>query len=654
MDQTTPAPVPEPTDEQVGPASPSAGARVSEKVQVDSGRTVSDEPSAVDAPRASRRMSNARLAGWFVVVALFALAVLQYLLPALRLVQLATRDAVAFFEVAGSVGGANFSAVLDDDEFRASVGRALGYSIVPLAAALVLGPLVASVASRAGRATRLVSRGLLAVPLFCFSPVAYYVAQWGAQRGGGSAETLRRAQEVGGSQAELVVIAGLSVVGLVGALSATLYLAAMRRSAVSRAGWAASGVVTAVVVLAVTTLSLMVTTVPLLLTADLADRGTTTPGMLVYEWVFLRYDLPTGSAALALLLVPTVVVGVLVVALVLATRLRVEIVPRDAGAGGVRLLGRLRRRGAGAGPGAAATKGAASAKGGVRGRVSTVATSASPSVSAGAGAGARPAAGTGRASGAGDGTESRTTVASVLSVVLVSALAIASVVVSWPWLQGILETEVAPSIDSTTLQITTWLSSALTGLIVVGLAVVGGFGIGYLRPAGRRSEWLLLAFSPFVLVGTTSLLPALFEAGADEGTLGTLRGLVSPLWVSVPLLVLFTLVFADLRRSRDAGLDGAVRSAVAPVLGLVGLSGLVVAWVHSQQYLWPLVVSYGSDTSAPMLVRAAATPAQELAPVPFGLVAPLGVLVPCVLLGALCLVATDRIALRAGRTDRLA
>ncbi|MBF0723250.1 hypothetical protein, partial [Sanguibacter inulinus] len=283
---------------------------------------------------------------------------------------------------------------------------------------------------------------------------------------------------------------------------------------------------------------------------------------------------------------------------------------------------------------------------------SAVATSASTSPSVSAGAGVQSAAGASRASGAGGGTESRTSVASVLSVVLVSALAVASVVVAWPWLQGILETEVAPSIDSTTLQITTWLSSALTGLIVVGLAVVGGFGIGYLRPAGRRSEWLLLAFSPFVLVSTTSLLPALFEAGADEGTLGTLRGLVSPLWVSVPLLVLFTLVFADLRRSRDAGVDGAVRSAVAPVLGLAGLSGLVVAWVHGQQYLWPLVVSYGSDTSAPMLVRAAATPAQELAPVPFGLVAPLGVLVPCVLLGALCLVATDRIALRAGRVNR--
>lgn len=614
MDQTTPAPVPEPTDEQGGAASPSAGARASEKVQVDSGRTVSDEPSAADAPRASRRMSNARLAGWFVVVALFALAVLQYLLPALRLVQLATRDAVSFFEVAGSVGDANFSAVLADDEFRASVGRALAYSIVPLGAALVLGPLVASVASRAGRATRLVSRGLLAVPLFCFSPVAYYVAQWGAQRGGGSAETLRRAQEVGSSQAELVVIAGLSVVGLVGALSATLYLAAMRRSATSRTGWAASGVVTVVVVLAVTTLSLMVTTVPLLLTADLADRGTTTPGMLVYEWVFLRYDLPTGSAALALLLVPTVLAGVLLVALVLAARLRVEIVPREAGSGGAGLLGRLRRRSAG------------SAATGARGRGVKVAAT---------------------------GPAAKVSVVSVLSVVLVSALAVASVVVAWPWLQGVLETEVAPSIDSTTLQTTTWLSSALTGLLVVGLAVVGGLAIGYLRPAGRRSEWLLLAFSPFLLVGTTSLLPALFEAGADEGTLGTLRGLVSPLWVSVPLLVLFTLVFADLRRSLDAGVEGAARSAVAPVLGLVGLSGLVVAWVHGQQYLWPLVVSYGSDTSAPMLVRAAATPAQELAPVPFGLVAPLAVLVPCVLLGALCLVATDRIALRAGRADRL-
>lgn len=561
-------------------------------------------------------MSNGRLAGWFVVVALLSLAVLQYLLPALRLVQLATRDAVAFFEVSGSVGAANFQAVLEDEEFRASIGRALAYSLVPLAAALVLGPLVAAVASRAGRTTRLVSRGLLAVPLFCFSPVASYVARWGSQRAAGVQETAERAQAVGTTQAELVIISGLSVVGLVGALSATVYLAAMRRSALSRTGWAASGVVTAVIVLAVTTLSLMVTTVPLLLTADPSARRTTTPGMLVYEWVFLRYDLPTGSAALALLLVPTVLVGVVLVALVLAVRTRVEIVPRGAepSAG---------RPGAGA-PRAVAPSGQ---------KTGSTTTAAVPG-----------AAGTADRAGAAGGP-----LWSVLSVVLVSALAVGTVVLGWPWLQGVLETDVVPGIDASTLQTTTWLSSTLTGLLVVGLAVVGGFGIGFLRPAGRRSEWLLLAFAPFLLVGTTSLLPALFEDGVDAGTLGTLRGLVSPLWVSVPLLVLFTLVFAGVRRSRDAGHEGALRSAVVPVLGLVGLSVLVTAWVHAQQYLWPLVISYGSNTSVPILVRVAATPSAELDPVPFGLVAPVGVLVTVVVLGALCLVATDRLALRAGR-----
>lgn len=562
-------------------------------------------------------MSNGRLAGWFVVVALLSLAVLQYLLPALRLVQLATRDAVAFFEVSGSVGAANFRAVLEDEEFRASIGRALAYSLVPLAAALVLGPLVAAVASRAGRATRLVSRGLLAVPLFCFSPVASFVAQWGSQRAAGVQETAERAQAVGTTQAELVIIAGLSVVGLVGALSATVYLAAMRRSALSRTGWAASGVVTAVIVLAVTTLSLMVTTAPLLLTADLSALRTTTPGMLVYEWVFLRYDLPAGSAALALLLVPTVLVGVVLVALVLAVRTRVEIVPRGAGLAGA---GR---------PGAGTSQ--------------TVAPSGQKAGSTTATA-APAAAGTADRTGAAGGP-----LMSVLSVVLVSALAVGTVVLGWPWLQGIFETDVVPGIDASTLQTTTWLSSVLTGLLVVGLAVVGGFGIGFLRPAGRRSEWLLLAFSPFLLVGTTSLLPALFEDGVDAGTLGTLRGLVSPLWVSVPLLVLFTLVFAGVRRSRDAGHEGALRSAVVPVLGLVGLSALVTAWVHAQQYLWPLVISYGSNTSVPILVRVAATPSAELEPVPFGLVAPVGVLVAFVVLGALCLVATDRLALRAGR-----
>jgi len=602
MDQTTPAPVPPPTDrgtEGADEPRPPAGAAASGTgVAGAGGRSTGSGRT---------RISNARLAGWFVVVALLSLAVLQYLLPALRLVQLATRDAVGFFEVSGSVGAANFSAVLDDEGFRASVGRALAYSLIPLGAALVLGPLVAAVASRAGRATRLVSRGLLAVPLFCVSPVAYYVARWGSERAGTIQETGERAQAVGTTQAELVVVGGLSVVGIVAALSATLYLAAMRRSALSRSGWAASGVVTAVVVLAVTTLSLMVTTAPLLLTADLSAGGTTTPGMLVYEWVFIRYDLPIGSAALALLLVPTALVGVVLVALVLAARTRVEIVPRGVGAG--------------SGAGVLAAKGTTTERG------TTTEAAVVPA----------------------DAGTARSRLLSVLSVLLVSALAVGTVVLGWSWLRGVLETEVVPGIDAGTLQTTTWVSSVLTGLVVVAVAVVGGFGIGYLRPAGRRSEWLLLAFAPFLLVGTTSLLPALFEDGVDAGTLGTLRGLVSPLWLSVPLLVLFTLVFAGVRRSRDAGQADAVRSALVPVLGLVGLSGLVTAWVHAQQYLWPLVISYGSNTSVPILVRVAATPSAELEPVPFGLVAPLGVLVVFVVLGALCLVATDRVALRAGR-----
>ena len=81
---------------------------------------------------------------------------------------------------------------------------------------------------------------------------------------------------------------------------------------------------------------------------------------------------------------------------------------------------------------------------------------------------------------------------------------------------------------------------------------------------------------------------------------------------------------------------------------VAGLAMLVSTWFHAQQYLWPLVLAYGADTSAPMLVRVASTPSLDEAPVPFGLVAPLWALVPTVLLGALCLVATDRLALRAG------
>ena len=75
-------------------------------------------------------------------------------------------------------------------------------------------------------------------------------------------------------------------------------------------------------------------------------------------------------------------------------------------------------------------------------------------------------------------------------------------------------------------------------------------------------------------------------------------------------------------------------------VALVAWSALVLALAAV-----PIADSYRSAWTVGLLALAAA--------LPFGLVAPLGVLVPCVVLGALCLVATDRIALRAGRADRL-
>ena len=109
----------------------------------------------------------------------------------------------------------------------------------------------------------------------------------------------------------------------------------------------------------------------------------------------------------------------------------------------------------------------------------------------------------------------------------------------WPWLRGLFEGLEPDGYDAVRALSATWVPALPSTLVSVGVAVLAGFGIGALRPFGHRSEWLLMLFAPWLFVGVAPYAVARF---LDQN-----RGLVShtpPMWLSVPALVVFTLLFA--------------------------------------------------------------------------------------------------------------
>lgn len=140
---------------------------------------------------------------------------------------------------------------------------------------------------------------------------------------------------------------------------------------------------------------------------------------------------------------------------------------------------------------------------------------------------------------------------------------------------------------------------ALIGVLLVQLpiAYVGALGIGALRPLGKRSELLLLPFSPWLFVTLVPLSVAIFGNVRAAEKLNTSAALISPLWLSVPMLFILTLFFkGQAPRWRAARAEGrAVLSAfvtrlILPSLPLALLLVSVALFVGMQSLYQPLLM----------------------------------------------------------------
>jgi ABC-type sugar transport system permease subunit len=227
----------------------------------------------------------------------------------------------------------------------------------------------------------------------------------------------------------------------------------------------------------------------------------------------------------------------------------------------------------------------------------------------------------------------------------------------WPWLTGLGRLGLDQDGVGTALA-RTWLPPIVSTVIGVGLAALAGFGIGALRPLGRWSEVLLLPFAPWLFVGIGPLFLVKFDSARAGDRLDTILGAIPPIWLVVPALFLFTVLFRGLahqRRARAAsGADPGVASVLVPALPMLALVGAATWLVQSQSLLWGLMTSLTERTTPVYLMSQMSERLGFADEIPYGLVLPFPlILVLAAGLGLLQVLYLDRLAIRTGRAEAL-
>ncbi|MFC7624464.1 hypothetical protein [Microlunatus sp. GCM10028923] len=225
-----------------------------------------------------------------------------------------------------------------------------------------------------------------------------------------------------------------------------------------------------------------------------------------------------------------------------------------------------------------------------------------------------------------------------------------TIVLVAPWLVGSAR-PVAPGFPPEAV-INTWLPSLIGALIQLVVALAAGFGLGALRPLGRASEWALLIFAPWLLVGPGVLALQHFEFLQTLDLLNTFPALLPQAMINIPAVVGFTLLFAGVRRLRDSGAPAG--AALAPALGAT-LTTFVLLWViQAQDLIIGYITGSGRETWTGPVALAAARGQRQFRgaeDLPQALSTPLPLIIvlglAAIAIQALCL---DRLRLATGPT----
>jgi hypothetical protein len=195
----------------------------------------------------------------------------------------------------------------------------------------------------------------------------------------------------------------------------------------------------------------------------------------------------------------------------------------------------------------------------------------------------------------GPGPGRRRTVALIGTVAGIVGLLLLIVFQLGPWLAAVAggETRLPSRYPASAVLNSTWLIPLGAALVQVAVAAVAAFGIAVVRPLGRHSEWLLLAFAPWLLAGNALMELPRLGPGGDQGPQPLLAHAPSS-WLSIPALFLFTLLlrgqvdrWSQLWAARQ---PSAFLRAMWPVLPMAVLA-VGVAWLlQAQDLLLPTMV----------------------------------------------------------------
>ena len=516
--------------------------------------------------------------GWLLLIPFLASWGFTLLLPTLETFGASMSTRRSFLDTAASPSLESYKQVLSDKSFIAAFNTTVSLATSRVLAVAIIPLLLAIGANLFGRGLRIPMRLLFTLPLVLFAPVstaiiwrlAFYpqvglfaqlVGEGGLQNPATAAATLQVAD-------------GITAFGLACGIGLVVYGIAMRgagRLTVGGRTIARPLVVTwLVTVLATAAYALQSFTLSYITTAGGPGRSTTTLALLQFQQSFLNMAFNRGAVISMVILLLVMLLGTITGIIIIASGVRlVTIAPKTPPvvgtnrvlAGGCLLPVLL-------------------------GSLIIVGIGLLPTIWAGLAS-----------------FKSNSEVLAIDGGLLPSSPTFAAY------------NQLSELLDSGTIQTNTIVPALFAVLIYVPCAYTAALAIGGLRPLGRRSEWLLLPFMPWLFVGVTALGATAYQARANAGMLNSLLGLVTPIVCSVPILVILTLFFKGQEERRQVSSSNFWRTMILPSLPLTGLLAAIALLCELHAFEWPLLVA-SSPEHDPVSVALANLASQDLAGIP--------------------------------------